>query len=220
MPLPTRSLIAFRHPTASGRLGPIFAALAILTLVVGFVAGWALAGQRAQERDEATAAAQPLAQQLIALCDQETQQASSLQDLGICKRAETAQRVIGDRDDSVAIVPGPPGPPGPAGLDGRDGRPGSDGRDGAAGRTGPSGPIGPAGRSCAEEYGLDACRGPAGPAGPPGPAGPAGPQGPAGTARPGTYRCADEEYLAGFTVTDSGDVSLECRPLPNGIPAA
>lgn len=116
---------------------------------------------------------------------------------------------------------GPPGPPGVNGFDGIDGKngtrgdvgprgpqgapgaPGSDGSDGSDGADGDIGPVGPAG--------------PPGPEGPPGPAGERGPEGPPGTdgsngtATPGTYTCPDGQYVAGFTVADNGDVTLDCR---------
>lgn len=181
------------------RLGAVFLILAFATLLAGFAVGWLLAGQRADERDDAVTAARPLADELLALCDQAGAQADRLRARGLCQRAEDTSDTIGDQGAPV-LIPGPPGPPGPVGSDGADGtgRPGRAGQDGdrgpagAPGPTGPAGPIGSpgstgqAGQSCVDQLGLEPCRGPVGPPGPPGaqgdqgPAGPAGERGPAG----------------------------------------
>lgn len=213
--------VATRHPQPR-RLASVFLGLALGTLIVGFATGWLLAGQRGAERDDAQAAARPLADQLLELCERDTDRADKLAEIGVCDRAEDAREVVDDGADPV-LVPGPPGPqgpPGPAGRDGFgiDGADGRDGKDGADGRDGQGtrGAIGPRGFSCVDELGIEECRGPAGAPGPPGPGGPAGPKGdpgPPGTARPGTYTCSDGEYVAGFTIGDAGAVTLDCRPL-------
>ena len=212
------------------RLAGLFLGLALGTLVVGFVTGWFIAGQRTLERDDAQAAARPLADQLLELCERDTDRAARLADIGLCDRAADAREVVDDGADPV-LVPGPPGPqgpPGPAGrdgfgIDGSDGTAGDPGKDGRDGVDGDPGADGPRGFSCVDELGLEACRGPAGPQGaastvpgPPGPAGPkgdTGPPGPPGTARPGTYSCGEGEDVAGLTIGDAGAVTLDCRGL-------
>lgn len=120
---------------------------------------------------------------------------------------------VDDGTDGVPGVPGergPEGEPGDSGDDGRPGMPGDPGDDGRPGEQGAPGPVGPVG--------------PAGPQGPPGAdstvpgpkgdQGPPGPAGPAGTVQPGGYLCGEGEYLAGFSVSPEGGVTLTCRPLP------
>lgn len=100
---------------------------------------------------------------------------------------------------------GPTGPAGPAGRDGTDGQDGQDGLDGLDGQDGADGVDG------------TGEPGPPGPAGPPGrdgvdgQDGADGADGNDGTATPGTYTCADGQYLAGFTVGVDGSVTLDCR---------
>lgn len=208
---------ALRHPR---RLAGIYLALAVAILIVGGLAGWGLAGLRAQERDDTQAAARPLAEQLLELCERNTARARDLAQIGLCERARDTSDTI--TDTGPVLIEGPPGPrglTGPRGYPGLDGADGTDGRDGNPGGIGPRGAPGATGLSCTAEIGIDDCRGPAGPQGPQGPAGAAGPQGPAGpsgTARPGTYRCADGEYVRGFTIGEGGAVTLDCAALPVG----
>lgn len=193
------------------RLGGIYLVIAILILIGGGVTGWGLAGLRAQERDDTQAAARPLADQLLDLCDQDNAQARQLNAIGLCERAQDTSDTL--TDTGPVLIEGPPGPQGPMGP---QGFPGLDGADGDPGGVGPRGAAGATGLSCTAEFGIDDCRGPAGPigpAGPQGPAGPSGPAGPAGTARPGTYTCPDGEYVRGFTIGDGGVVTLQCAAL-------
>lgn len=206
------------HPR---RLGALYLIVAISILIAGGITGWALAGFRAQERDDTQAAAAPLAEQLLSLCALETGQARQLAEIGLCERAKDTSDTI--RETGPVLIEGPTGPTGPAGPPGPPGVPGLDGSDGDTGRVGPRGQAGAPGAtgpSCTTELGIDDCRGPAGPIGPPGPAGAAGPQGPVGppgpqgTARAGTYTCGDGEYVRGLSIGDGGVVTLDCAPLP------
>ena len=199
------------QPTQPRRLAGVYLAVAILILIIGGLTGWGLAGLRAQERDDTQAAARPLAEQLLELCDQDTSQARQLNAIGLCERARDTSDTLADT--GPVLIEGPPGPAGPVGPPGIPGLDGSDGRNGDPGDTGPRGATG---LSCTAEFGIDDCRGPAGPIGPQGPAGQPGaqgPAGPAGTARPGTYSCGDGEYVHGFTVGEGGVVTLDCAPL-------
>lgn len=137
----------------------------------------------------------------------------------ICEAAQkTAETITG--------AAGPPGPPGLPGVDGRDGLdstvPGPPGPRGKPGRTvvGPRGPPGVDGKDGAAGKSIVGPQGPPGspgPAGPPGQDGSDGADGEDGTATPGTYTCDNpEHYVYGFTVTEAGDVQLDCRPLPAG----
>lgn len=200
------------------RLAGVYLVLAVLVLIVGGLIGWGLAGLRAQERDDTQAAARPLADQLLDLCERDTAQARQLAEIGLCERARDTSETLADV--GPVLIEGPPGPQGPPGPAGRS-IPGRDGLDGRPGRD--STVPGPRGFSCIEEVGLAQCRGPAGAdsttPGPPGPAGPAGPAGAQGTARPGSYSCVEGEYVRGFTIGDGGAVTLDCAALPAG-PAA
>lgn len=192
------------HPR---RLGAVYLVLAVSILIAGGITGWALAGFRAQERDDTQAAAAPLAEQLLDLCSRDNGQARQLAAIGLCDRARDTSDVIENSGPVLIEGPtGPAGPPGPPGV------PGLDGADGDPGRVGPRGPAGTPGEP--GPAGADSTvPGPPGPQGPPGPAGPAGPAGPQGTARPGSYTCSDDEYVRGLTIGDGGVVTLDCAPL-------
>lgn len=193
------------HPR---RLGAVYLVLAVSILIAGGITGWALAGFRAQERDDTQAAAAPLAEQLLDLCARDDDQARRLAAIGLCDRARDTSDVIENTGPVLIEGPtGPAGPPGPPGV------PGLDGADGDPGRVGPRGPAGTPGAT--GPAGADSTvPGPPGPQGPPGPAGPTGPAGPQGTARAGTYTCPDGEYVRGLTIGDGGVVTLQCAPLP------
>lgn len=98
-------------------------------------------------------------------------------------------------------VDGVDGKRGPRGFTGIDGLAGADGAPGVRGETGPRGEQGPPGPE-----------GPVGPQGPKGNEGPAGPPGAPGTASAGVYRCPADTYVTAVTVTEAGDVVLDCEP--------
>lgn len=129
--------------------------------------------------------------------------------------------------DGATGEPGPQGVEGPAGPQGVQGPTGATGAQGPRGFIGPRGPAGVAG--AAGDDGSTGTPGPPGPAGPPGPSGDPGatgepgqdgepgPAGPPGTADPGTYSCPEDQYIRAFTVTESGDVTLDCQPTPGPL---
>lgn len=150
------------HRRPRGRLVPALLLLAGLLLGYGI---WYL-GDRADtaevQRDDASATAQDLAEQVAEVCasDPAAATAAELE----CGRAEMVA------DKGPQGDPGPPGEPGEVGPGGPPGQPGP---------AGPSGPGGPTGLP-----GMDGDDGQGGTSGPQGDPGPAGPQGPAGLQGP------------------------------------
>lgn len=209
------------------RLVPFLALVLVLGALVGLrLLVWDKTGEadkNADERDQATAVTVSLAQQLIALCaDESSTQARELRAAGVCA---SAQKAKDDADDGKVpdpiLIPGPTGATGPVGPRGVRGVAGTDGTDGAEGKRGPRGFTGLDGTDgAAGQNGAQGGTGPAGPAGPQGPSGSngsngqdgaTGPVGPPGTALPGSYQCPDGQVLTGFTVAADGSVSLNCQ---------